>query len=97
DRRAQIIEAAREVFLEQGLIATRIKDIAERAGITEPFFYRFFSSKEHLYELVGALKEKAAAMTVHAGPFSREQLQAVNAMILEFMEKTVPFLSVALF
>ncbi|MGH9000748.1 MAG: TetR/AcrR family transcriptional regulator [Acidimicrobiia bacterium] len=106
ERRAQIIAGAREVFLEQGLIATRIRDIAERAGITEPFFYRFFSSKEQIYEeavlqplddLVGALKEEAAAMTAKAAPFSRAQLQAVNAMILEFMEQTVPFLSVALF
>jgi AcrR family transcriptional regulator len=51
DRRAQIIAAAREVFVEQGLNGSRSRLIAERAGITEAYLYRLFHSKDEIYRL----------------------------------------------
>lgn len=49
ERRASIVEAAQEVFLESGFSGARTKTIAERAGITEPFLFRLFSSKSDMY------------------------------------------------
>lgn len=49
ERRASIIQAAQEVFLENGFSGARTKAIAERAGITEPFLFRLFSSKSDMY------------------------------------------------
>src|SRR5258705_10759314 len=49
ERREQIILAARQVFLESGFTGARPKEIAERAGITEAFLFRRFSSKEEMY------------------------------------------------
>src|ERR1700740_3253354 len=51
DRRAQIIAGAREVFVEQGAHATRSREIAERAGITEAYLYRHFKSKDEIFQL----------------------------------------------
>lgn len=49
ERRQVIIAAAQETFLEKGVTATRIKDVAQRAGLTEPGLYAHFSSKDELY------------------------------------------------
>lgn len=50
DRRAQIIESARDVFAEKGFAAARTREIAAQAGINEAMLYRHFPSKEELFE-----------------------------------------------
>jgi AcrR family transcriptional regulator len=49
-RRQMILDAARDVFLESGLNGARLRDIADRVGITEAYLYRHFASKTDLYE-----------------------------------------------
>lgn len=46
ERRSEIIEAARELYEEQGLAHTSIKDIATRVGVTRSLFYHYFPNKE---------------------------------------------------
>ncbi len=46
--RAQILEAARTVFLEQGFSATTA-DVAARAGISSASIFKHFSTKEDLF------------------------------------------------
>ncbi|MFE2999257.1 TetR/AcrR family transcriptional regulator [Nocardia sp. NPDC059246] len=48
-RRAQIREAAGAEFVANGYYASRMDDIAERAGISKPVLYQHFSSKLELY------------------------------------------------
>src|SRR5258708_13282447 len=50
ERREQIILAARQVFLESGFTVASTREIAERAGITEAFLFRRFTSKEEMYQ-----------------------------------------------
>ncbi len=45
-RRAQIVEAAHELYEIKGIDQTSVKDIAERAGITRSLFYHYFESKD---------------------------------------------------
>lgn len=47
-RRPQLIAAAAEVIAERGLAATRIADVAERAGTSAPAVLYWFDSKEQL-------------------------------------------------
>jgi TetR/AcrR family transcriptional regulator, transcriptional repressor for nem operon len=54
--RAGLIDAATELFLEQGLDAPSLDLICERAGYTRGAFYVHFSSRD---ELVGAVVEKS--------------------------------------
>lgn len=49
DRRAQLLTAAREVFVNQGYHATAMDDIAEQAGVSKPVLYQHFPSKLELY------------------------------------------------
>ena len=39
ETRERITAAARELFLENGWAATRMRDVAERAGVAEPTVY----------------------------------------------------------
>jgi AcrR family transcriptional regulator len=52
DRPAEIIAAALESFTERGFAATRLDDIAERAGVTRGTLYLYFPGKEELFKAV---------------------------------------------
>src|SRR5262249_56338654 len=45
DRRAAILQAAREVLAAKGLEATKISEIVARAGVAQGTFYLYFPSK----------------------------------------------------
>lgn len=45
-RRQQIIEAARQLYEEQGLARTSVKDISERCGVARSLFYHYFPDKQ---------------------------------------------------
>jgi AcrR family transcriptional regulator len=49
DRRQQILEAALEIFAEQGFDAATNKAIAESAGVNQGLIYFYFASKADVY------------------------------------------------
>jgi len=51
-RRTAIIDAALDAFTHQGFTATKLDDVAERAGIGKGTIYLYFDSKENLFEEV---------------------------------------------
>ena len=48
-RRAQLLEVALEVFVEQGYHSASMDEIAERAGVSKPVLYQHFPGKLDLY------------------------------------------------
>ncbi len=48
-RRAQLLDSAREVFVAQGYHAAAMDDIAEAAGVSKPVLYQHFPGKLELY------------------------------------------------
>lgn len=48
-RREQLMDIARSVFVEQGYHSAGMDDIAERAGVSKPLLYQHFPSKLDLY------------------------------------------------
>jgi AcrR family transcriptional regulator len=48
--RERLLTAAREVFAEKGYRGATTRDIAERAGLTEPMLFRYHGSKLALFE-----------------------------------------------
>jgi len=52
DRRAQLIEAALDVFSRKGFVGATTKEIAAEAGVAEAIIFRHFPSKEALYAAV---------------------------------------------
>ncbi len=51
-RPAEIVAAALEVFVERGFAATKVADVARRAGVTKGTVYLYFESKEALFKAV---------------------------------------------
>ncbi|MCB1025643.1 MAG: TetR/AcrR family transcriptional regulator [Acidobacteria bacterium] len=51
-RPEEITHAALECFAERGFSATRLDDVAERAGVTKGTVYLYFSNKEELFKSV---------------------------------------------
>ena len=69
--RERLLDAAFEVFAEQGVHASTVEQIAERAGFTRGAFYSNFTTKEELFVALmeredgarlAALEEKFAAL-----------------------------------
>jgi len=52
DRPQEITEAAFEAFAEDGYAATRIEDVARRAGVSKGLMYLYFRTKEELFKAV---------------------------------------------
>ena len=50
DRPTEIITAALDVFVERGYAATRLDEVAARAGVTKGTLYVYFPSKEELFK-----------------------------------------------
>ena len=48
-RRAQLLEAAQDVFAKNGYHAAAMDEIAERAGVSKPVLYQHFPGKLELY------------------------------------------------
>lgn len=51
-RPGEILAAGLEVFAERGFSATRLDDVAERAGVAKGTVYLYFATKEELFEAV---------------------------------------------
>ncbi len=60
-RRAELLDAAHALFLENGYDSTSIHDIMARAGISKGGFYHHFASKE---DMLGALVEQLTSEIV---------------------------------
>ncbi|HXM38403.1 MAG TPA: TetR/AcrR family transcriptional regulator [Gemmatimonadales bacterium] len=51
-RPEEIIAAALEVFADRGFAATKLEDVARRAGVTKGTIYLYFENKEALFKAI---------------------------------------------
>ncbi|MEZ4423889.1 MAG: TetR/AcrR family transcriptional regulator [Gemmatimonadota bacterium] len=49
ERPEEILRAALDVFVEEGLAGARVEDIAQRAGVSKGTLYLYFQGKEELF------------------------------------------------
>jgi AcrR family transcriptional regulator len=49
ERRADVLDAALEVFAEHGLSGASTDEIARKAGISQPYLFRLFHTKKELF------------------------------------------------
>jgi AcrR family transcriptional regulator len=70
-RRPQLLEAAAGVIAERGIAATRIADVAERAGTSPPAVLYWFQSKDELL---------AEALTIQEERFYGELTERMDAL-----------------
>ena len=87
ERRRQLLDAAREVFVSQGYHAAAMDEIAERAGVSKPVLYQHFPGKLELY--LALLDESVDALveTVRGALLSTaENRQRVTATFSAYFE-----------
>lgn len=66
--REALLVAARAVFGQSGFVAARMTDVAEAAGLSLGALYRYFASKEDLFEaLVADIHEELVAASTAPG------------------------------
>jgi AcrR family transcriptional regulator len=88
-KRRQIVEGARAVFLHQGFDAASMNDIARAAGVSKGTLYVYFDTKEHLFEAIVHEECAAHAETAFALDANDHDVEAVlkrlGAAYLEFL------------
>lgn len=66
----EVLDAALELFIEQGFAQTRVDDIAKRAGISKGAVYLYFESKEKVLE--GLVRRAVVPIAENALGFLKE-------------------------
>ena len=95
--RQRVLDAAREVFAERGVIGGSVEDICERAGFTRGAFYSNFTDKD---DVVRALVEREQArLLVHLDTSleavdpelaTATDLESVLASIVDRIIRSIP-------
>ena len=57
-KRQQVLDGARQVFLERGFDGASINDIVKAAGVSKGTLYAYFPSKEKLFEVLVSLDKR---------------------------------------
>ena len=79
--RGRLEQAAMELYSERGFEQTTVAEIAQRAGLTERTFFRYFADKrEVLFSGAGALQELMVS-AVASTPDSASPMEAVGAAV----------------
>jgi AcrR family transcriptional regulator len=99
--RAAVIEAARQLFLERGYVATTMEAISELADTPQPTVYRLFSSKLGILKalldvsITGddeavAMADRPQVRALVASPDPRDILTRFAALVSGLMVRTAP-------
>lgn len=71
-KRQQILDGARQCFVEQGFDGASMNDIVKAAGVSKGTVYAYFPSKEKLFEaLVFQDRRRQAEQTIYIGDENR--------------------------
>lgn len=83
ERREAILAAALEEFSARGFAATRLDDVAQRAGVAKGTIYLYFHDKESLFqELVRTMLSPLVGV-IEAAPMRDLPVRAVAQMIVD--------------
>ena len=86
-RRAQLLDAANDVFTTNGYHAAAMDDIAERAGVSKPVLYQHFPGKLELYlALLDQSCDTIIAAAAEALESTEDNKQRVTATMHAFYE-----------
>jgi AcrR family transcriptional regulator len=88
-RRNNLLDAASRIFARQGYDAASVEDIAFEAGIGKPTVYRYFPSKEALFEAVFGqalddLGNRLDAALLLPGNFEQRLLRLITEIVPTF-------------
>lgn len=89
ERRAQLLDAALEVFTQAGYHSAPMDEIADRAGVSKPVLYQHFPSKLDLYLAVLDLHIEALLFQINravaAKSENQDRVQAATQAYFDFI------------
>ena len=90
-RPQEITEAALAAFAENGYAATRVDDVARRAGVSKGLLYLYFKTKEELFKAVvrSLVMPRIDALTASVDTSDLTAEEFLRGPFLEFV-KTIP-------
>jgi AcrR family transcriptional regulator len=89
ERREAILAAALEEFSARGFAATRLDDVARRAGVAKGTIYLYFRDKESLFqELVRAMLSPLVG-AIETAPVADLPVRAVAEMIVDLFVREI--------
>lgn len=91
-RRADLLAAGEELFVDKGVAATSVEDITSRAGVSKGLFYLYFDSKDDLLAAMQAqvsvrLADSIRAATDLAGEWPAKLDACVQAIYDSYRER----------
>ena len=88
-RERQVIEAAEQLFAEQGFAAASMDELSRRVGVSKPVVYALVGSKEELFrrcvERMSATLAERVTAAVAAAPDPRSQMEAATLSFFRFV------------
>ena len=90
ERRAAIVQAAMDEFIARGFAATRLDDIAKRAGVAKGTIYLHFKDKESMFEeLIRTAIVPLVGRMTGPPPASGSIRDMIEAVALTFIREIV--------
>ena len=91
ERPQEITEAAFQAFAEKGYAATRVEEVAQRAGVSKGLLYLYFKTKEELFKAVikSVVIRRVDALVTALEKTELSSEDFLRGPLLEFM-KSVP-------
>lgn len=91
-RPGEIVEAALACFNERGFAATKLDDVARRAGVTKGTVYLYFANKEELFKAVvrEALLPQIDHLLGGTAAGQDDPAEAIRRVILTFVQEVLP-------
>ncbi len=89
DRPQEITEAAFSVFAEKGYAATRVEEVAKRAGVSKGLMYLYFKTKEELFKAVvkSVVVRRVDALVDAVETTDKTSEQFIRGPLLDFMKR----------
>jgi TetR/AcrR family transcriptional regulator len=87
ERKDRILKETLKQFTSKGLFATKIKDIAEGAGMAQGLLYHYYKSKEEIYvELVNNALDKINTAARSLEAVNKPAHEKIRSCIIEILK-----------
>ncbi|HEX4858952.1 MAG TPA: TetR/AcrR family transcriptional regulator, partial [Usitatibacteraceae bacterium] len=82
-RPGELLAAALDLFVEKGFAATRLEDVARRAGVSKGTLYLYFDSKEELFKAV--IRESYLPSLMHGESLLKDFTGSAEQLLRAFL------------
>ncbi len=93
--RASLLDAARQVFEEQGYFRASVSEMGRRCGVSQGTFYQYFNNKDQVFrelidDILDHFWQRAEALSLDHSGFE-EGLRAIIALLLDHTRENAAF------